>query len=155
MQRSLGGKHCCTAVWLHTLTPTPPPSSAATTTNIPIARLSPTVPPSGSAGQSVQSRMETCSLTRADYRSEASRGKGEPFFLIRHGISSVQSSTSLAIAHTRTNAFAATCAVPELRLPHGPLSCDLNPVPFDYHPPRASTRGGAKWLMKSRLHKAQ
>jgi hypothetical protein len=79
--------------------------------------------------------METCSLTRADYRSEASRGKGEPFFPIRHAISSVQSFTSLAIALTRTNAFAAICAVPELHLPHEPLSCDMNPVPFDYQLP--------------------
>jgi hypothetical protein len=91
--------------------------------------------------------------------TEAKRAKAKVslFLLIRHGISSVQSSTSLAIAHTytRTDAFAATCAAPELRLPLGPLSCDLNPVPFDYHPSRASTRAGAKWLMKSRIYKAQ
>jgi hypothetical protein len=58
---------------LRRLPPPAPPSFA-------IALLYSTLRPSGLAGQSVHSRMETCSLTRADYRREASRGKGEPFF---------------------------------------------------------------------------
>jgi hypothetical protein len=69
-----------TAVWLFTplLTPTPPPSSAtSTSTHCHCAALYRR--PSPAAGQSVHSRMETCSFTRADYRSEASKGKGEPF----------------------------------------------------------------------------
>jgi hypothetical protein len=149
-----------TAVWLFTprflpppLRRLPPPAPAST---IAIALLSTTAP----------LRLLVKAFTRAwklahsqELTTEAKRAKAKVslFLLIRHGISSVQSSTSLAIAHTytRTDAFAATCAAPELRLPLGPLSCDLNPVPFDYHPSRASTRAGTKWLMKSRLYKAQ
>jgi hypothetical protein len=156
MQRSLGGKALLCG-------------SSPRFLPLPLRRLPPPAPaPIAIALLSIAAplRLLVKAFTRAwklahsqELTTEAKRAKAKVslFLLIRHGISSVQSSTSLAIAHTytRTDAFAATCAAPELRLPLGPLSCDLNPVPFDYHPSRASTRAGTKWLMKSRLYKAQ